>query len=320
MSWRTIQRKNFTRVQELCDFLELDDVARAKVLKTPRFPLNLPFRLAAKMGKNNLNDPLFRQFVPIKDELAVSSGFLLDPVKDASVRKERKLLHKYPGRALLLATGACAMNCRFCFRQNFEYETEQKSFENELRLIADDPSLKEIILSGGDALSLSNAVLQELTQGLSAIPHLSLLRFHTRFPLGIPERLDEDFIELLATCRLQIWFVIHCNHPLELDADVAAALRKIQKLGIPVLNQFVLLKGVNDTFPILKELHERLIECGIIPYYMHQLDRVQGAAHFEVDREEGLALIQQLRASLPGYAVPRFAVEIPGEISKTIIA
>lgn len=320
MDWRSVQRKNFTRIDDLCDFLALDAEKRARVLTAPRFALNVPYRLAEKMAKNSLDDPIFREFVPLKDELAVQENFLPDPVKDASARKERKLLHKYSGRALLLCTSACAMNCRFCFRQYFDYETEQKSFENELKMIAGDPTLKEIILSGGDPLSLSNAVLKDLFDGLNAIEHIRLIRFHTRFPIGIPERIDDGFLELLKNSRCQVWMIIHCNHPRELDADVLCALKNVQKQGVPVLNQGVLLRGVNDTLDVQKALQEHFVENGIIPYYLHQLDRTQGTAHFEVSQEEGVALIEQLRESLPGYAVPRFVAEIPGRPSKTLLA
>lgn len=320
MDWRSIQRKNFIRIEELCDFLALDKERRSQVLSSPRFSLNLPLRLAEKIAKNTLDDPLFRQFVPVQEEVAVVPGFISDPVQDGCARKERKLLHKYPGRALLLCTSACAMHCRFCFRQNFDYETVQKSYETEIGAIANDPSLKEIILSGGDPLSLSNACLKEVFDGLAAIEHVTLLRFHTRFPIGIPERIDTGFLELLAATRLQVWMVIHCNHPAELDHDVLRALKMVQKQGVPVLNQAVLLRGVNDTFEIQKALHERLADHGIVSYYLHQLDRVQGTAHFEVTQEEGIALINQLRACLPGYAVPRYVAEIPGRLSKTILA
>ncbi len=320
MDWRSIQRKNFIRIEALCDFLALDKEHRSRVLSAPRFSLNIPFRLAEKMAKNTLDDPLFRQFVPLQEELAIVPGFTPDAVEEGRARKERKLLHKYPGRALLLCTSACAMNCRFCFRQHFDYETAEKSYETELAAIAQDPSLKEIILSGGDPLSLSNATLKELFCGLAAIDHVTLLRFHTRFPLGIPERIDTGFLELLAATRLQVWMVIHCNHPRELDHDVLRALKTVQKQGVPILNQAVLLRGVNDTFETQKALNERLADHGIFSYYLHQLDRVEGTAHFEVTQEEGLALIQSLRACLPGYAVPRYAAEIPGRLSKTILA
>ncbi len=218
---------------------------------------------------------------------------------------------------MLVSTKACVMNCRFCFRQNFDYEVEVKGFDDELQLIAEDPSLKEIILSGGDPLSLGNATLKKLIDALSLIPHLKRLRFHTRFPIGIPERIDAELLKILETTRLQTVFVIHVNHARELDADVLAALKKIQRLGIPVISQSVLLKGVNDNEDSLQELMEALVDHGILPYSLNQLDRVEGAAHFETTVDEGLALMKTLRSRVSGYAVPRYVREIPGEPNKT---
>lgn len=317
--WRQIQRSNFSHLQALADFLELDAHARTRLLKQPRFVLNLPRRLAEKIEKNNLEDPILRQFLPLIEEQNRSEGFRLDPVEDKTFRKEKKLLHKYEGRALLICTSACAMHCRYCFRQNFPYETEEKQFEKELKAIAEDTSLTEIILSGGDPLSLSDTHLGSLMERIAEIPHVKRLRFHTRFPIGIPERLDASFLELLARARLQIVFIIHCNHPQELDAGVLAALKNVQRLGIPVLNQAVLLRGVNDNLATLKALCEKLADHGILPYYLHQLDRVQGAAHFEVPENQGLTLISELAKQLSGYAVPRYVKEIAGEPHKTPI-
>jgi len=320
MDWRSIQRKNFVRIEDLCEFLTLDADKRARVLASPRFPLNLPYRLAEKIEKNTLDDPILRQFLPLQEELVETPGFMEDPVEDTCVRVEGKLLHKYQGRALLLCSSACAMHCRFCFRQKFPYEKEQKAFDRELDAIKNDPTLKEIILSGGDPLSLSNAFLKDLVTSLSAIPHVSILRFHTRFPIGIPERIDEGFLDILSSTRLQTWFVIHCNHPRELDSDVAGALKAVQKRGVSLLCHTVLLRGVNDTLEVQKALYEKLIDAGVLPYCLNQLDRVQGSAHFEVEKEEGLSLINQLRTCLPGYAVPKYVVEIPGKPSKTVLA
>lgn len=316
--WREIQKQNFTLLEELATFLNLDAPKLALLLKAPRFPLNLPRRLAEKIEKNNLDDPLLRQFVPLLEE-SMPSTFPLDPVQDARFRKNPKLLHKYASRALLLVTSACAMHCRFCFRQHFPYEREEKGYEKELEQIADDPSLKEIILSGGDPLSISNAQLEKLVTDLSNIPHLRRLRFHTRFPIGIPERIDEGFLKLLSKTRLQTWFILHCNHASELDTDVLDAMKKISKLGVPVLCQTVLLKGVNDSLEALKTLAEKLVDHGIAPYYLHQLDQVQGAAHFEVKEEEGKNLIQALSSGLSGYGLYRYVKEIPGESGKTPI-
>jgi EF-P beta-lysylation protein EpmB len=231
--------------------------------------------------------------------------------------KEKKLLQKYQGRSLLVTTKACVMNCRFCFRQNFDYEREDKTFKKELAYLKNDPSISEIILSGGDPLSLSNSHLSELFKELENIPHLKRLRFHTRFPLGIPERLDAELLGLLAGLRFQTVFVIHCNHPAELDETVLAKLKEVQKLGIPVLSQTVLLKNVNDRVEVLKELFERMVDFGIQPYYLHQLDPVEGAAHFEVSEDIGRNLIRELAGMLPGYAVPRYVKEIPNELSKS---
>ncbi|HSX03835.1 MAG TPA: KamA family radical SAM protein [Rhabdochlamydiaceae bacterium] len=313
--WKQIQRQNFTNWKELFSFLEIKDEKEFHL--KPNFPLNLPRRLAEKIRKNTIEDPILRQFVPLKEERIVSPDFRSDPVCDQEFRKEKKLLHKYQGRALLLSTSACAMHCRFCFRQNFPYETQQKGFEKELQAIAGDPSLIEIILSGGDPLSLSNKELAELILDLSSIPHLKILRFHTRFPIGIPERIDPEFLAILASCRLQIFFVVHVNHPLELDEEVLLALKPIKQLGIPLLTSSVLLKGVNDTVPVLKALFEKLIEQGIMPYYLNQLDQVQGGKHFEVDEAKGLELIAELKKQLPGYAVPKYVKEIAHERQKT---
>lgn len=317
--WRQIQRENFNQSSALVEFLELNEENRRQVLPSANFPLNLPRRLAEKIEKNHLQDPILRQFVPLQEELRMSAGFCNDPVGDSAAQKASKFLHKYPGRALLLCTSSCAMHCRFCFRQNFPYATGQAVFGTELRLIAEDSSLQEIILSGGDPLSLSDAVLQDLLESLSSIPHIKRIRFHTRFPIGIPERIDELFLQLLASISTQIIVVVHSNHPRELDEEVLASLKKIQKLGIPVLNQTVLLRGINDNLATLKTLFETLASNGILPYYLHQLDRVQGAAHFEVEEDVGLQLMEQLRECLSGYAVPHYVREIAGEASKTLV-
>lgn len=314
--WRKIQQNNFTDWKTLTTYLDLS-------LPTPKekrhFPLNIPQRLAAKVEKGNPSDPILLQFLPTVEEDNKSPLFLIDPVGDTCARKTAKLLHKYEGRALLVTTSACAMHCRYCFRQHFEYETTDKTFAEELSYLRNDSSIKEIILSGGDPLSLSNRQLKLLLSQLAEIPHLQRLRFHTRFPIGIPERIDNEFLEMLEQCRLQTFFVIHSNHPKEWDDEIKQALKQIQKLGIPVLCQTILLKGVNDSASTLQELCELLVNQGILPYYLHQLDRVDGAMHFEVDPQVGTALIEELSRRLSGYALPRYVQEIAGEPSKTPI-
>lgn len=282
------------------------------------FPLNLPQRLAAKITKGTFDDPLLKQFLPTKEEENPPPSFLEDPVSDRSFQKTASLLQKYQGRALLTLTSACAMHCRYCFRQNYPYHAE-KNFAQELEILRSDPSLHEVILSGGDPLSLSDETLKSLIASLCQIPHLKLLRFHTRFPIGIPERITGAFLEILSTCSLQVIFVIHVNHPKELDDEIFLALKKVSFLGIPILCQSVLLAGVNDDHAVLKELFLTLAHHGILPYYLHQLDRIKQGHHFEVPVEKGKRLIKTLRKELPGYALPKYVQEIPFESSKTEI-
>lgn len=317
-SWREIQRKNFTRVGELLDFLEIEQKDHAHFTLRPTFALNLPQRLAKKIKKNSLTDPILLQFLPLAEEEKKVEGFGCDPVGDGAALQSSKLLKKYETRALLVTTSACAMNCRFCFRRHFDYASVS-GYEKELELIRNDKTLKEVILSGGDPLSLSDETLKALLNGIAEIPHIQLVRFHTRFPIGIPERIDESFLEILSNTKVQIIFVTHINHPLEVDKDVIIALKKILKLGIPVLNHSVLLKGVNDDIDTLQKLYLMLISIGVLPYYLNQLDRVEGAAHFEVNENKGRELMKALQEKLPGYAVPKYIREVAGEKSKTLL-
>jgi EF-P beta-lysylation protein EpmB len=317
-NWRQIQRRNFTDWKRLLAYLHLTKDAHSPILTESRFALNLPERIAKKIEKGNWQDPLLLQFLPTMKELERDPAFSMDPVQDMQIRKTSKLLHKYRGRALLVCTGACVMNCRFCFRQHFDYEREDKTFDAEIEAISKDTSLSEIILSGGDPLSLSDEILSSLIQKLSQIPHLKRLRFHTRFPIGIPERIDDSFLSILRSTRLQTFFVIHCNHPRELDEEILASLKKIQQLGCPVLCQSVLLKRINDNLETLQLLCERLINAGVIIYNLNQLDRVQGASHFEVPVDVGISLINALRTQLPGYGLFSYVADIPSnQLSKT---
>ena len=314
--WREIQRQNFTNWHSLALYLELDRATQERLIKAPSFPLNLPRRLAAKIVKHDLDDPILKQFLPLQEEEEFAPGFFADPVEDDSFLKGKRLLQKYRGRVLIVTTGRCAMNCRFCFRQHFPYGIDDKEFSEALLHIKGDPSISEVILSGGDPLSLSTERLSALCYSLQEIPHVKRLRFHTRFPIGIPERIDEKFLSLLASLKLQSIFALHVNCIQELDQEIIDSLKPIQRLGIPLVSQTVLLKGVNDSTEALYRLFEFLIDRGIMPYYLHQLDRVQGAARFEVEESRGIQLIEELRALLPGYAVPRYVKEVPHAPSK----
>jgi len=317
--WKNIQRQSFTDWEALADFLYLDNIQRKSILQHPSFPLLLPRRLAGKISKNTLNDPILRQFLPRIEETTSSEGFCQDPADELPSQITTRLLQKYENRALLLCTKACAMHCRYCFRKHLHTNNNDKDLYEELAFITANTSLKEIILSGGDPLSLSDDKLQALLENLAKIPHIRRIRFHTRFPIGIPERLDHHFLAVLKNTPLQLWFVLHINHPKELDDDIVAALSKVHAMGIPLLNQAVLLRKVNDDAKTLIELNETLINAKIIPYYLHQLDRVEGAAHFEVDRTKGQQLLSKISRQLPGYAIPKYVEEISGQPYKTLV-
>ena len=318
-TWLKIRRTNITCIDRLADFLQLDAPLRKQLLRKSAFPLNLPLHIAHKIEKNTLDDPLLRQFVPLAEEEIAVDGFGCDPVLESNYRLSPNLLKKYAARALLIPTQACGMHCRYCFRRHFDYTAGRISLEKEVQVIAEDSSISEVILSGGDPLSLPNNQLRELLQQLETIPHLKRLRFHSRMPIGIPERIDTELVQMLSGCSLQTVFVLHSNHVKELDAKVLTSLKQLQQSGIPVLCQSVLLRGVNDTEEALFELFETLGNQGILPYYLHQLDPVSGAAHFHVDEERGIALMRELQKRLSGYSLPRYVKELPGEPHKTII-
>jgi EF-P beta-lysylation protein EpmB len=313
MLWRSIQKNNFKHLSTLLDYLEMSLENRHVFLEKHPFVLNLPIRLAQKIEKNNPSDPILKQFVPSKLEL--SNDGLDDPVEDHTFQKTPSLLQKYKARALIITTSACAMHCRYCFRKNYDYQKPQ--FSEEIDFIKNDTSIEEILLSGGDPLSLSDEPLFQLLDQLDTIDHLKRIRFHTRFLIGIPERIHEGFLKKLKSLSKQIIFVIHVNHKNELDDDIMAACKSILSLGIPVLSQTVLLKGVNNSTNTLVELFKSLINFGVIPYYLHQFDPVRGSMHFEVDIESGLKIVEELRNYLPGYAVPTYVQEIPQKDSKT---
>jgi EF-P beta-lysylation protein EpmB len=312
--WRQIQKKSFTRLSELCKFLKISE---EPFLTHSSFPLLLPLRLAEKIEKGNLNDPILKQFLPDRKELIDLPGFTTDPVSELTFQKSGRLLGKYPSRTLLIPSSGCAMNCRYCFRRHYPYG-EAPDFEQELERL--DPSISELILSGGDPLSLDDASLSRLLTLIGSRPSIRRLRFHTRFPIGIPERITEELLLALDRFPGQVYFVIHANHPREFDSDIFAALKKIGRLGIPILQQGVLLKGINDDLTTLKTLYELLAEHAILPYYLLLLDPVAGASHYDVPLEEAKPLMERLRDELSGYAVPRLAKEIPGRSSKTLFA
>jgi EF-P beta-lysylation protein EpmB len=306
---------------ELCEVLGIDPALVAGAQgPAAEFALRVPRGFVARMRRGDPRDPLLLQVLPVAAEMTAVQGFGVDPVGDMASRTVTGLLHKYSGRALLIATGACAVHCRYCFRRHFPYAEESAlagGWREAIEHLRGDPSITEIILSGGDPLSLSDRRLRQLTDALQTVPHIRRLRIHTRNPVVLPQRVDEGLLEWLASVRLQKVVVIHANHAQELDAEVARACRDLTGAGATMLNQSVLLAGVNDSVTALAELSEALFAMNVLPYYLHLLDRVQGAAHFEVDRDTALQLHTALAGRLPGYLVPRLVQEIPGAASKT---
>ena len=286
------------------------------------FPVFAPRGFIARMRTGDPGDPLLRQVLPLAAEEVSEPGFTSDPVDEATATRGPGLLQKYAGRVLMVTTGACAVHCRYCFRREFPYQAAPKSLRDwqpAIDEIAADPSIHEVILSGGDPLTLTDDWLAGLVRRLAQVAHVRRLRIHTRLPIVIPERVCDELLEWLTDSRLTPIVVVHANHPAEIDAAVAAALGRLVESSVPVLNQSVLLRGVNDDANVLAELCERLVDLRVMPYYLHQLDRVAGAAHFEVPEAEGLKIVAELKALLPGYAVPRYVREMPGAASKVEI-
>lgn len=308
---------------ELLDRLGLPDQFREPARTAAGlFGLMVTGSFLSRMQPGDPSDPLLRQVLPLDAEFREQPGFVTDALAEESARKAPGLLHKYAGRALLIATGSCAIHCRYCFRRHYPYSTEPRrlaDWEPALSALEADSSISEVLLSGGDPLMLSDQRLAELLDRLEAIAHLSRVRIHSRLPIVLPARVTETLLERLKRSRLMAWMVVHANHPAEINGECAAALKLLVRSGVPVLNQAVLLRGVNDSTETLAELCRRLIDIGVQPYYLHQLDRVSGTAHFEVPVERGRQIMAELRAQLPGYAVPQYVREQPGRQHKTVL-
>jgi len=286
------------------------------------FGLKVPRPYLERIQKGNLADPLLRQVLPIGEELLDTAGFSADPVGDHTAMKTPGLLHKYNGRALLLATGACGIHCRYCFRRHFNYaeaNPAKQQWNEALSHLKADDSIHEVILSGGDPLSLSDKRLSELVSELEKINHIRRLRFHTRLPVVLPERITATLCEILSATRFTTTVVLHVNHAQEIDDSVKNICQRLQQTGTQLLNQSVLLAGVNDSAQALIDLSETLIDSHVMPYYLHQLDRVSGAAHFEISDQRAKQLLNELNTRLPGYLVPKLVREIAGEASKSAL-
>jgi EF-P beta-lysylation protein EpmB len=318
--WQRAWRDALRDPRELLALLGLESLAASLSDEAAAgFPLRVPHAFVARMRHGDPADPLLRQVLPALDEERVVPGFALDAVGDGAARAARGVIRKYHGRALLVATGACAVHCRYCFRRHFPYAEETAAAEGwreAVAAIAADPSIDEVILSGGDPLALATPKLAELTDALASIAHLQRLRIHTRLPIVLPERVDAPLLDWLRALPWPVAVVVHANHANEFDAGVDAAMGALRGAGATLLNQAVLLRGVNDAVDALAALSERAFAAGVLPYYLHQLDRVAGTAHFEVPDARARELHAALAARLSGYLVPRLVREIPGDTGK----
>ena len=321
LTWQQELATAFTQPQQLLHYLELDtgDISQLSDLS---FSLLVPLSYAQRMQKGNPNDPLFLQVMPSTQELKSIPGFTTNPVGDLQALATPGLLHKYHGRVLLITSGACPIHCRYCFRREFPYQQNQISTRQEhqaLTYISQHTEINEIILSGGDPLILTNRRLAQLISSLEAIPHLKRLRIHSRVPVTLPSRIDAELLQLLSKTHFQTILVTHANHANELQsADVSDALNQLAFANVRLLNQSVLLCGVNDDAHILADLSEALLDAGIMPYYLHLLDKTSGISHFDITDIKAKAIYQTLQNLLPGYLVPKLVREIQGKQSKTL--
>ncbi|HEV8694885.1 MAG TPA: EF-P beta-lysylation protein EpmB [Lysobacter sp.] len=318
--WQQHWREAVRDPRELLALLGLDRAALAvSDTAAEQFPLRVPRGFVTRMRHGDPHDPLLRQVLPLDDELKPMPGFSLDAVGDSAAKAADGVIRKYRGRALLITTGSCAVHCRYCFRRHFPYAEETAAaagWREAVALIRADTSIDEVILSGGDPWSLATSKLAELTDALASVPHLKRLRVHTRLPVVLPERVDEPLLAWLRGLPWPVTVVLHANHANEFDVSVDQACARLRSAGVALLNQAVLLRGVNDTVEALIALSERGFAAGVLPYYLHQLDRVQGSAHFEVSDDEARRLHAALAAQLSGYLVPRLVREVAGDPGK----
>ncbi|MDO9103984.1 MAG: EF-P beta-lysylation protein EpmB [Methylovulum sp.] len=322
-NWQQQLAEAFNSIEDLCAYLNLSpDELPVSVAATHSFALRVPLSFAACIEKGNPDDPLLRQVLPVNDETLIYPGYSNDPVGDIPAAAQTGVIHKYQGRALLINTGSCAINCRYCFRRNFPYAELQLGKQQEeaaMTYIATDASITEVILSGGDPLLLNDERLARLITQLNTIKQIKRIRIHSRLPIVLPARITEALTHALRDSTQQTVVVVHCNHVNEINSRVITACKRLKDSGITLLNQSVLLRGVNDHADTLCALSEGLFDIGIIPYYLHLLDKATGTAHFDVPETEALRLTRQMQDRLPGYLVPRLVKEQAGTTAKQAI-
>lgn len=317
--WQKSLAEGFNDLAQLCHYLHIKPEALNHPLKNAVFPLRVPLSFAECMEKGNPHDPLLLQILPVAEELVDYPGYTVDPVGDMDANAAIGIIHKYHGRALVITTGSCAINCRYCFRRNFPYAEVQLTksrLHATLDYIRQHTELSEIILSGGDPLLLNDDRFGDLLQQLNTISHLQRIRIHSRIPVVLPERITPQLLQILSSSDKKIILVLHANHANELSDNVKHACTQLSQNGITLLNQAVLLRNVNDSVLALHALSEKLFDLGVMPYYLHLLDKATGTGHFEVTKPKALALYKQLQILLPGYLVPKLVSEQAGAAYK----
>ncbi|QJD58991.1 EF-P beta-lysylation protein EpmB [Pseudomonas sp. gcc21] len=319
-TWQTLLARSITDPAALLDRLQLDisllDEAKGAAAD---FPLRVPEPYIDRMRQGDPDDPLLRQVLPIGEELLDQPGYVTDPLGEQHANARPGIIHKYHGRLLLVVSAGCAVNCRYCFRRHFPYDDNNLStaeWQDALEYIRVDESIREVIYSGGDPLAANDKRLAWLTREIADIPHVARLRVHTRLPVVIPQRVTQGLIDALCSTRLPVTMVLHCNHANEIDPSLKQAVHALRSAGIMMLNQAVLLRGVNEQLEDQIALSEKLADSGIMPYYLHILDHVRGARHFLVEDDAAIRLVGQMLTRLPGFLVPRLVREIAGERSK----
>jgi len=322
--WQEALSDLITDPRELFKLLDLDPaLLDASFAAAREFPLKVPRNFVARIQKGNIHDPLLRQILPLGAELNKTLGYEADPLHEANVNPIPGLLHKYYGRVLVTLTSACAVHCRYCFRRYFPYDENNpgtSGWEKIFSYLKFNTSINEVILSGGDPLAVSDKLLASFVTQLSLISNIKRLRFHTRLPIVMPERITDEFVNWLSQIKMDVIIVVHANHPNEINNEVKKSFLKLRDAKIVLLNQSVLLKNLNDDVDTLKELSETLFSAGVLPYYLHILDKVQGAAHFDIPLEKAFALHAELSKCLSGYLVPKLVCEEPGAPAKTLLS
>lgn len=302
--------------------LKAEDLPNA-ALAMQSFRMLVPRPFVQRMTYGNPHDPLLKQVLADDIEMQSTAGYSKDPLNESAHTPQKAIVHKYERRVLVITTGVCAVNCRYCFRRHFPYgdnQLAQKEWDSVIAYLEQHPEVNEVILSGGDPLMLKDSQLAKQIDRLNALPQLKRLRIHSRLPVVIPSRINAELLAWIQLCRLDVVLVLHSNHGNEIDQTLAEKVSLLKQAGVTVLNQGVLLKGVNDTVEAQVELSERLFAAGILPYYMFTFDPIEGGAHFDLSVEHAQTLMGQVAQKLPGYLMPKLAKEIPGQPAKTVLA